>query len=163
VHLTPCDVLARVAPLAYQTADDDLEVVVARRLAEIGSPVAELDPRVEPGVHVRDGFAVTLWTYYGPLSSPDIGPAEYANALARLHAGLRQIDVGAPHFTDRVEDAQEILADRQQSPTLLGADREPLTHSLARLAIAISGRETGEQLLHGEPHVGNVLRTRKGL
>src|SRR5438445_1279883 len=91
VHLTPCDVLARVAPLAFQAADDDLEVVVARRLAEVGSPVAELDPRVEPGVHVHDGFAVTLWTYYEPLASPAIGPAEYANALARLHAGLRRI------------------------------------------------------------------------
>ena len=71
VRLTPCDVLARVAPLAYQSADDDLEVVVARRLAETGSPVAELEPRVEPGVHVRDGFAVTLWTYYEPAGTLD--------------------------------------------------------------------------------------------
>ena len=79
VRLTPCGVLARVAPLEYQTVDDDLEVVVARRLAEAGSPVAEPEPRVEPSVHARDGFAVTLWTYYEPQALSDIGPAEYAN------------------------------------------------------------------------------------
>jgi Ser/Thr protein kinase RdoA (MazF antagonist) len=163
VRLTPCDVLVRVAPLAYQTADDDLEVVVAQRLAETGSPVAELDPRVEPGVQVRGGFAVTLWTYYEPLAPSDIGPAEYANAVARLHAGLRQIDVRAPHFTDRVNDAQRIVADEEQSPKLLGADRELLANTLSRLSTAITERGTGEQLLHGEPHVGNLLRTRKGL
>src|SRR5262245_60586506 len=64
VRLTPCNVLARVAPVAYQAADDDLEVVVAHRLAQTGSPAARPDPRVEPRVHVRDGFAVTLWTDY---------------------------------------------------------------------------------------------------
>src|SRR5665213_2755046 len=64
VRLTPCDVLARVAPLECQTGYDDLEVAVARLLAEEGSPVAELEPRVEPHVYVRDGFAITLWTYY---------------------------------------------------------------------------------------------------
>jgi hypothetical protein len=162
VRLTPCDVLARVAPVEYQTADDDLEVVVARRLAETGSPVAELEPRVEPGVYVRDGFAVTLWIYYEPLAS-DIGPAEYANALARLHAGLRQIDVRAPHFTDRVSGAQRLVADRELTPKLQGGDRELLANALSRLSSAISGRGTGVQLLHGEPHLGNLLRTRKGL
>src|SRR5690348_14543297 len=76
VRLTPCDVLARVVPLAYRTAAEDLEVEVARRLAEVGSPVGEPEPRVEPRVHVRDSFAVTLWTYYEPVGPSDIGPAE---------------------------------------------------------------------------------------
>jgi hypothetical protein len=163
VRLTPCDVLARVAPLAHQSADDDLEVAVARRLAEAGSPVAEPEPRAEPGVSVRDGFAVTLWTYYEPLASADIGPAEYANALARLHAGFRRIDVSAPHFTDRVMGALRVVVDRDRSPKLLDADRELLTNTLSRLGSAVSGRGTGDQLLHGEPHLGNLLRTRKGL
>lgn len=162
VRLTPCDVLARVAPLSYQTAAE-FEVEVAHRLAQTDSPLAELEPRVEPRVHVRDGFAVTLWIYYEPVPSSDIAPADYAQALARLHAGLRQIYVRAPHFTDRVTDAQRVLADRARSPELLGADRELLSNTLSRMSTAISGRGIGEQLLHGEPHLGNVLRTPKGL
>jgi hypothetical protein len=39
VRLAPCDVLARVRPLVHQMADD-LEVEVARRLAETDSPQA---------------------------------------------------------------------------------------------------------------------------
>jgi len=163
VRLIPCNVLARVAPLSYQTDDDDLEVEVARRLAETGSPVAEPEPRVEPRVYVRDGFAITLWTYYEPVASSDIAPAEYARALARLHAGLRHIEVSAPHFTDRVAEAQRLVTDREQTPGLLGADRELLGNTLSRLSTGIIGLDTGEQLLHGEPHLGNLLRTRKGL
>jgi Ser/Thr protein kinase RdoA (MazF antagonist) len=104
-----------------------------------------------------------MWTYYEPIPSSEIGPAEYANALARLHAGLRQIDVQARHFTDRVSDAQRAVADRERTPELLGADRKLLSNTLGRLSSAISGRGSGEQMLHGEPHLGNVLRTRNGL
>jgi hypothetical protein len=162
VHLTPCDVLARVRPLVHQMADD-LEVEVARRLAETGSPVAELAPQVEPRVYVHDGFAVTLWKYYEPLRSSDIAPAEYAQALIRLHAGLGQFEVRAPHFTDRVAEAQRLIADAEQTPELPGPDRKLLGDILRRLSAGISGLGSDEQLLHGEPHVGNVLRTREGL
>lgn len=162
LRLIPCDVLARVRPLLHQYADD-LEVEVARRLAQTGSPVAELAPQVEPGVYAHNGFAVTLWTYYEPVGSSDITPAEYAPTLVRLHAGLRQLDLGAPHFTDRVAEAQTLLADREQTPHLPGPDRQLLGDVLRRLSIQITRLGTGEQLLHGEPHVGNLLRTRAGL
>src|ERR1035437_7189752 len=56
VRLLPCDVLARVAPLAQQVAQ--FEVELAQRLAEIGSPVAALEPRAEPRAYQRDGFVV---------------------------------------------------------------------------------------------------------
>jgi hypothetical protein len=162
VRLLPCDVLARVAHLAHQ-AGTEFEVEVARRLAETDSPVAELEPRVEPRVYVRDGFAVTLWTYYEPVPSRDVAPPEYAQALERLHAGMRQIDVTAPHFTDRVAEAQWLVGNRAQTPELADAERELLTNTLRSLTRAIDDRGADEQLLHGEPHPGNLLRTKKGL
>jgi hypothetical protein len=162
VRLTPCDVAARVTPLVQPTADE-LEVDVARRLAETGSPVAELAPQVEPRVYVNDGFAVTLWTYYEPVGPPGIAPAEYAQAMFRLHAGMRQLKVRAPHFTDRVAEAQRLIADRERTPELPGPDRELLGDILHRLRIGITGLGPDEQVLHGEPHAGNLLRTREGL
>jgi len=161
VRLIPCDVLARVAPPAHQ-AGAQFEVEVARRLAETDSPVAELEPRVEPRAYVRDTFAITLWTYYAPVAPTDIAPADYAHALIRIHAGLRRIDLAAPHFTDRVAEAQKVVGDREQSPELLDADRELLSNTLGHLKTAISGRGSGEQLLHGEPHPGNLLNTARG-
>jgi hypothetical protein len=160
LRLIPCDVLARVAPSAH-LADSEFEVEVARRLAETGGPVAELEPRVEYRVYLRDGFAISLWTYYEPAGS-EIAPAEYAGALVRLHAALRQIDLGAPHFTDRVAIAQREVGDRERTPALLGPDRELLGNTLSRLSSSISRGGTGEQLLHGEPHPGNLLSTGRG-
>ena len=162
VRLLPCDVLARVAYVAHQ-AGAEFEVEVARRLAETDSPVAALEPRVEPRVYVRDGFVVTLWTYYEPATPQDVSPADYADALGRLHAGMRQIDVPAPHFTDRVAEAQRLVSDRAHTPKLGEADRELLSNALRELRWAIGQRGAAEQLLHGEPHPGNLLRTKNGL
>jgi Ser/Thr protein kinase RdoA (MazF antagonist) len=162
VRLIPCDVLARVAPSAHQAGSEfEVEVEVARRLAETDGPVAELEPRVENRVYLRDGFAISLWTYYEPAGS-EIAPAEYAGALMGLHAALRQIDLEAPHFTDRVAGAQREVGDRERTPALLGPDRELLSNTLSGLNGSISRGGAGEQLLHGEPHPGNLLSTRRG-
>ena len=162
VRLTPCDVLARVAPLKHQ-AGAEFEVEVGRRLAEVGCPVEKSEPRVEPRVYVRDGFAITLWTYYEAMPSEDIAPAEYAQALERHHAGMRQIDVATPHFTDRVAEAQWLVGDRARTPELDDSGRKLLGNTLQGLRRAIANRGAPEQLLHGEPHPGNVLNTKKGL
>jgi hypothetical protein len=161
LRLLPCDVLARVAPVAHQVAQFEIEL--AQRLAESGSPVAALEPRVEPRVYERDGFDVTLWTYYEPATPREVSPAGYANALRRLHAGMREIDVPTPHFTDRVEQAQQLVASRDDTPALADADRELLGTALRDLRRAIGERGGAEQLLHGEPHPGNLLATKNGL
>ncbi|QWB24891.1 MULTISPECIES: phosphotransferase enzyme family protein [Streptomyces] len=161
LRLLPCDVLARVAPVADQVAW--FEVEVAQRLNEVGCPVAALEPRVEPRVHERDGFVITLWTYYAPVTPSEVSPADYAHALARLHAGMREIDVPTQHFTDRVEQARRLVADRERTPELADADRELLGDTLRELRRVIGERGGVEQLLHGEPHPGNLLSTGNGL
>ena len=160
LRLLPCDVLARVAHVAHQVAE--FEVELAQRLAETDSPVAALEPRVEPRVYERDGFVVTLWTYYEPVTPREVSPVDYANALGRLHAGMRKLDVTTPHFTDRVAEAQQLVASRDHTPALADADRELLSSTLGSLRRAIGDRGGAEQLLHGEPHPGNVLNTKNG-
>jgi len=161
LRLLPCDVLARVADVEHQVAQFEIEL--AQRLAGSGCPVAALEPRVEPRVYERDGFAVTLWTYYEPASPQEVSPADYASALERLHAGMRKLDVPAPHFTDRVERAQQLVASRDCTPALADPDREVLGSTLRGLRRVIGDRGAAEQLLHGEPHPGNVLTTKSGL
>jgi aminoglycoside phosphotransferase (APT) family kinase protein len=160
LRLLPCDVLARVASVAEQVAQFEIEL--AQKLAESHSPVAALEPRVEPRVYERDGFAITLWTCYEPATPREVAPADYADALVRLHAGMRKLDVCAPHFTDRVEEAQQLVASHVDTPALADADRELLSNRLRRLRRVIVGRCGAEQLLHGEPHPGNVLATKNG-
>jgi len=160
LRLMPCSVLARVAPLAHRAAQ--FEVELAQGLAAAGCPVAALEPRVEPRVYERDGFVITLWTYYEPAPPPSVSPADYADALERLHAGMRTLDVPAPHFTDRVEEAQHLVASPDRTPALADADRQLLGTTLARQRRVIGERGAAEQLLHGEPHPGNLLTTTTG-
>ncbi|GAA4909355.1 phosphotransferase family enzyme [Stackebrandtia albiflava] len=159
LRLTPCDVLARVALAGYGVARR--EVDLARRLTEAGCPVGAPAPRVDPRVYARDGFAVTLWTYYAPTAMK-VSPADYAGALERLHAGMREVYAPTPGFMDRVTEAEEVVADPDRSPELADADRSFLAGRLADLRRAVEGRGAVEQLLHGEPHPGNVLSTADG-
>lgn len=159
LRLTPGDVVARVT-LGGQD-DARLEVDRARRLAAAGCPVGVVEPRVDPLVHVRGGFAVTLWTYYEPVML-QVSPVDYATALRRLHLGMRTADLVSPRFTDRLADAERVADNPDLSPELADADRALLSSRLRSLRRAIQDHRAEEQLLHGEPHPGNVLGTTNG-
>ncbi|MBK7726816.1 MAG: aminoglycoside phosphotransferase family protein [Dehalococcoidia bacterium] len=161
VRFLPCDVLARVGPARTHGADFGFELEVSRRLAASGAPCGEPDPRVAPRTYERDGFAITFWTYYEPVS-PETSPPDFAQALHRLHAGLRKMTLPTPHFTDRVAEAQSLVGDPVLTPQLRAADRELLANALRTLRTAVVQRGSKEQLLHGEPHPGNLLNTGDG-
>ena len=76
---------------------------------------------------------------------------------------MRQVDMATPHLTDLVTEAQGLVESRDHTPDLPDADRELLSNTLRSLRQRIADRGAPEQLLHGEPHPGNVLRTKKGL
>ena len=156
VRLLPCDVLARVAPAGLGLARFEIEI--ASRLLAAGSPIAALDPRVEPIAYEMDGFEASLWTYY-ELAAADVDPDSYGAALHRLHDDMQAVEVWTPHFTDRVADPTENIA---KAAVLTDADRDFLRSTLRDLEAAVLERGAPEQLLHGEPHVGNVLGTEVG-
>jgi hypothetical protein len=158
LRLTPCDVLARVT---RQGQEAQLELERAQRLAEVGCPVGALEPHVDPIVYLCDGFAVTLWTYYQPATA-GVPPVGYAGALERLHAGMRKVSMPSPRFTDRITQAEQVAADPDLSPELTDTDRMFLGGTLEDLQRMIEGYGAVEQLLHGEPHSGNLLATKKG-
>jgi hypothetical protein len=159
LRLLPCDVVARVAHVGREVAA--LEVELAQRLREGGAPAGALDPRVEPGVYECDGYAITLWSYCEPATA-ELAPADYADALQRLHAAMREIHVATPHFTDRVASAELAVTTPDLTPELVDDDRVLLAGMLRGLQQAICDRGAPEQLLHGEPHPGNVLNTASG-
>ena len=160
LRLLPSDVVARVALAEHGAAQ--LEVDLALQLTGTDSPVGALDPRVPPGVYERDGFKITLWSYYAPQPSRELSPARYAEALARLHLGMQQLDVATPHFTDRVREAEQLVGNPDLTPALDETDRILLTSTFRTVTRAIGERRATEQLLHGEPHPGNVLNTQDG-
>jgi Phosphotransferase enzyme family len=160
LRLLPCDVFARIAPLGDKVAAFELEL--AQQLAAAEAPVAALEARVEPSVYRGGGFAMTFWTYYGTRSPDQLLPANYANALGRLHGAMHNVDVATPHVMDRVEKAHRLVANRNRTPALDTAGRDLLLDTLNSASQFIARSGAAEQLLHGEPHPGNVLNTIHG-
>ena len=161
VRLLPCDIVARVSPVGWFGAAREVEL--ARLLAdETDAPVAGLDPRVEPRLHERDGFEIAMWTYFDAVHSEELAPADYADAVERLHGALRQVDVNAPHFTDRLMEIRQWLADPDFTPELTGEDRDLLADSIRNPGPLFLDGGAAEQMLHGEPHPWNVLDTQNG-
>jgi Ser/Thr protein kinase RdoA (MazF antagonist) len=175
LRLTPCDTFARVA----ETGDmrwAAFEVELAQRLAATGAPVASLEPRAPSEVHLRGGFVVTLWTYYEIEGEPratgglfsgerdsDLVASEYADALIEIHAAMLRVEMVTPEWTDRVADALALVGSPDRTPELPEGDRRFLAGSLRALRHRIGDHGAPEQILHGEPHRGNVLRTKQGL
>src|SRR3954465_35328 len=96
LRLLPCDVFARVAFSGQEALQFEIEI--ARRLTEIGSPVASLDTRVESRVFERDGSPLPRGRH-PDQPGIDASAASYAKALQGLHAGMAQLDVVAAHFS----------------------------------------------------------------
>ncbi|MEO5709389.1 MAG: phosphotransferase [Nocardioidaceae bacterium] len=160
LRLLPCDVFVRTAIVGQEVAA--FEVLVAQDLAAVSAPVVSLDPRVEPRVYERDGFAMTFWTYYDQVTAP-ASPGQYADALHRLHRAMRSSAVEAPHVTDRIAAAEGLVANAHETPELTAADRTLLLQTLRSGRQAVRRRTGADQLLHGEPHPGNLLDTPNGL
>jgi Ser/Thr protein kinase RdoA (MazF antagonist) len=107
-------------------------------------------------------IVIDMWTYYELAPFRELWPVEYAQALERVYAGMREIDLTTPHFMDRVAENQQDVASRDVTPELPDADRVLLANTLRRLRRSIVDRGAAEQLLHGEPHQWKVLTTKHG-
>jgi hypothetical protein len=57
------------------------------------------------------------------------------------------LNVSSPHFTDRVDQAQKLVASRDHTPALADADRELLDDTLRELRREIGECGGAEQLL----------------
>ena len=160
IRVSPCEVLARVAFDAH-SASAQYELDVALEAARRGAPAERPAPGVEPNVFLEDGFAITFWTYYETIPGP-VSPRQYAGALEQFHTAMRNAALSVPHFSSRFEEAERLTADPELSPALEPADRAFLLRTLRKSNLAITRRGAKEQVIHGEPHPGNILSTPDG-
>ena len=131
LRLLPCDVLARVAPVAHRSRSSKSTLL-------IGSPSPGARwLLLSLGWSRASTSATASRSRCGPTTSPchleRSRQPTTPTALARLHAGMRKLDVATPHFTDRVEEARRLVASRDDTPALADADRELLGDTLRSL------------------------------
>jgi aminoglycoside phosphotransferase (APT) family kinase protein len=75
---------------------------------------------------------------------------------------MRHVEITTPRFTERAAEAERLVANPAATPALDEADRNLLLTTLRSACELIDSRGAAEQLLHGEPHPGNLLTTPNG-
>ncbi|MEU1964002.1 aminoglycoside phosphotransferase family protein [Micromonospora sediminicola] len=132
-------------------------VQLARWFAEIDAPTIRLAPGVAQPVEVGD-LVASVWSYI-PASAPSPTVRNLGKTLREFHA------LGAPPFPlvswDPIGDARRRLAD---ADGLSAADHDYLVAWCDRLEqqVAMLNRGGGQTLIHGDAHVGNLLRKSSG-
>ncbi len=132
-------------------------VQLARWFAEIDAPTIRLAPEVVQPIEVAD-LTASVWTYVpGNASAPTV--EDLGSALRRFHA------LDSPPFSvatwDPVEDARRRLVDADglsaEDHDYLKARCDYLEPQIAKL-----NQRSERKLIHGDAHVGNLLRDPSG-
>lgn len=155
--LSTAGVVVRITRSHQLLERADKVAQLGRWFGSIDAPTIRLAPPWEQPILV-DGLTVTVWQY---LPAPPSPPT-----VADLGAVLRWFHrLGSPPFPlplwDPIGDARKRLAD---SEGLDQRDRTSLLNLCDQLAPAVDAlnQRAGTSLVHGDAHVGNLLRDREG-
>lgn len=161
VHLTPSSVVARL-PVTFARLRGrewiEAELALVAGLRDRGLPVAGPTKAVASGPHERDGFLVTLWDHVEHDPDSPLDAAAAGTALRGIHEALAEIpSTGLEHYA-RFDELVALVASLRLEP----AERRVLERGLDASAEVVASIAVPLQPVHGDAHLGNVLRTRRG-
>ena len=155
VWLRPSAIVAKVGRWPHSEERLWREHRVAAALAREGGPV--VPPVGEPAIDVETGFVVTLWERVDHDAEHAPAPDELAASLRELHTALASYHGDTPSFRSAIALARDAL--HEVEPTV----RATLETAFEQLLVELDAHTHADQLLHGEPHDSNLLRTAAGL
>jgi Ser/Thr protein kinase RdoA (MazF antagonist) len=162
VHLPSCRVVAKVGTGSGSEALA-FELEVARHLAERRAEIALPTTMVSAGPHVEDGLPVTLWTYLPNDPDIEVSDEQRAASLARLHGALADWPETLPDYLDDVAAIGCLVEDDRAMRKVPRDGLELLRGEFARVQPILSRSIGARVVLHGAPHLHNVLATNRGL
>jgi Phosphotransferase enzyme family len=159
LHFAPAPVVARVATLtAWSRAEPALwlarEICVAGYVAGSGGPAVPPCRTVDPGPHMQDGLAISLWEFV-PAEPGRPTAAEVGAALARLHLAAADCPAELGDLTPGREQISQGLDALEREAVLGPAVVGTLRAEHARLLGRLPGRPA--IVLHGDAHAGNLM------
>jgi aminoglycoside phosphotransferase (APT) family kinase protein len=178
VHFPAASLVARVATLTAWTRREPFrwlarEVAVARYVAGRGGPVVPPARGVDPGPHWQDGFAISLWEHVAsgaPAALPpgavpgQPSPRECGALLARFHAIARDCPAELGDLSPATEQVSDALAviERERLAEAATIARLRAAHARVLDDIGRAAAESERIVLHGDAHLGNVMRAGHG-
>jgi hypothetical protein len=169
VHLRPAPLVARVSTftaLLRQPVEAWLarELDVATFLHGRSAPVVPPSDLLPPGPHVRDGFAISFWSYVPPVSEEPPTPEVTGRMLAELHGVLRDYPGELPLLAPPLCDIPRGLERLERMRDVLEASDVAMLRRVAdRLLPAIESTSAPLQPLHGDAHAYNLISSTRGL
>jgi hypothetical protein len=165
VHLAPAPLVAKVGTSTIRAFDSttlEREVAVASYLAERQAPVVHPSDDPPAGPHEsQSGPTVSLWRYYEHVKAKDVTAA--AAALRAVHTTLAGYPGDLPSFMLEFDGISRLLAG-SDALSALGEDEHWFLLDVEELLRAELAKMGGkDQVLHGAPHFGNLLKTPAGL
>ena len=161
VHLAPAPVVARV-PVTFTRVRGrawiERELELTAFLAGSGAKVAGPARSVYPGPYEQDGFLVTLWEYFEHDPDRPLDARRAGEALREVHELLVGYDVrGLDHFA-RLDEIETLVA----LLDLSAAERRLFQKALQAAGESVAQLDLALQPVHGDAHLGNVLRAPSG-
>ena len=129
---------------------------VPRAVAVAMSTASSLDLTVDDAIVLHDSNKLAVRLLPCDVLAR-VAPTEHQVAQFEVELAQRLAETGSPAA------AQQLVESSNLTPELADADRELLISTLRSRRQAIGDRGAAEQLLHGEPHPGNLLSTKTGL
>lgn len=139
------------------------EVAVARFLADRGLPVVKPAPGPLAGPHREDGLSISLWERVEEDPDGAIDAAAAGRGLRAIHEALKGADLpGIPAF-EPLPEVDRLLDLMDDAGTLSAADLAVLRAArLALTPIWAAFAHGPTQIVHGDAHLTNCLRTPGG-
>ena len=174
IHLAPSPVVARVATTASllrpSTTWLQRDLDVAAYLHGLGAPVVPPSEELPPGPHLwsaaegSETAALTFWTFFEHDREHRPTAEEAMVRLAELHCALKDFALpGLPYMSLVLDEIPHWLKVLELRRLLSGQDLMELRASHWRLAQQLRSAHIRTQVLHGDAHAGNMLRTPAGL
>ena len=177
VHLSPAPVVARVATTAgllRQPTEAWLrrDLMVATYLHSVGAPVVPPSAELPPGPYVwtspeGDHVALSLWTFVEHDREYKATVEETMTSLHGLHRALRGFPATdgliVPYMGVVLDEIPHWLKWLEVRRLLSGYDLTALREAHWHLAQRLRPCHSPTQVLHGDAHRGNLLRTPQGL
>lgn len=136
------------------------ENAIAAHLTQQGAPVIPLHPALPPGPHEHLGYPLNFWEFVTRIDT-EPEPQEIGRTLRQCHAVMRTFSAPLPKLaiiTESVGLLETLYAHGLLPKRTIDLLRRHLETSLEKLADA-----PGQQPLHGDAHMGNLMNTTRGL
>lgn len=137
------------------------EHAICQELFALDEPVPQ--PLGVPLTDPMTGMVATAWNFVDSVPLGEPAPADVAKALVRLHRALQDTTTQLPGYEYWFDLFAKSLFNDAEMSNLEHDARNRLRRAYSSLRPRVDAYPYSPMRLHGEPHLGNMLRTSSGL